>query len=226
MNNLLSRIRSINLAPWLAIFYAVGVAGMILPFSRDLFQLLVPFTLLMNVGLLLIYHGPVKGSFWWVAALIYVMGFVLEWIGVNTGLIFGDYAYGETLGPELGHTPLIIGINWLMLVYASLVITGRYLENRYFRITVAAAMMVVYDFALEPSAIYFDMWNWAGGPVPLQNYVAWFVIAFILLYLADRFRMVNRENKIAPALFFIQLVFFILLDIWIFSEKVWELSLR
>ena len=226
MERLLTRIRTLHLAPWLAVFYAVGVAGMIIPATRDLFQRLVPFTLLMNVGLLLIYHGRFRASFWWLAALIYVLGFVLEMVGVNTGLIFGDYAYGETLGPKLGHTPLIIGVNWLMLVYASLVIVGRYVEDRFFRVTVAAALMVVYDFALEPSAIYFDMWSWAGGPVPLQNYVAWFVIAFILIFLADRFRMVNRENKIAPALFFIQLVFFILLDIWIFSEKVWELSLR
>jgi bisanhydrobacterioruberin hydratase len=220
MKEIFERIRNYNLAPWLVIFYSVGVAGMIIPQTRELFKAMVPMNLLLNVMLLLIYHGKLDVRFAWKGLVIYSAGFVVEIVGVNTGLVFGSYSYGTTLGPQLFHTPLIIGINWLMLVYASLVITSRFIEKRYFRVLVAAVMMVVYDFALEPAAIDLDMWDW-GGAVPMQNYIAWLVISLVLVWFADRTGMVNRENKIAAPLFFVQLGFFILLDLWIVIRELW-----
>ena len=92
----------------------------------------------------------------------------------------------------------------------------------YFRALIGAALMVVYDFALEPAAIDMDMWNW-GGPVPMQNYIAWFIISFVLIWFADKTEMVNRKNKIAAPLFFIQLLFFILLNVWMFMNNTWDL---
>jgi putative membrane protein len=88
----------------------------------------------------------------------------------------------------------------------------------------AAALMVVYDFTLEPAAIHFDMWTWAGGAVPLQNYLAWFVIAFLLNSLAGRMGIFDRKNKLALPLFFIQMGFFIILDLWIYISAIWDLS--
>ena len=220
MKEIFERIRNYNLAPWLVIFYSVGVAGMIIPQTRELFKALVPLNLLMNVMLLLIYHGKLDIRFAWKALVIYSAGFIIEIAGVNTGLVFGTYAYGPTLGPKLFYTPLIIGVNWLMLVYASLVITSRFIEKRYFRVIVAAVLMVVYDFVLEPAAIDLDMWDW-GGAVPMQNYLAWLVISLVLVWFADRTGMVNRQNKIAAPLFFVQLGFFILLDVWIVIRELW-----
>lgn len=221
MKDIFDKIRNYNLAPWLVIFYSVGVAGMIIPQTRELFKAMVPLNLLLNVLLLLIYHGRLNPGFAWKALVIYSAGFIVEIAGVNTGLIFGSYEYGPTLGPQLFHTPLIIGVNWLMLVYASLVITSRFFEQRYFRVLVAAVLMVVYDFALEPAAIDLDMWDW-GGPVPMQNYIAWLVISFVLIWFADRTGFVNRKNKIAAPLFFVQLGFFILLDIWMYAKIMWD----
>ncbi|MEX2369383.1 MAG: carotenoid biosynthesis protein [Bacteroidales bacterium] len=220
MREIFERIRNYNLVPWLVIFYSVGVAGMIIPQTRELFKAMVPLNLLLNVLLLLIYHGRLDLRFAWKVLLIYSAGFVVEIAGVNTGLVFGSYTYGPTLGPTLFHTPLIIGVNWLMLVYSSLVITSRFIEQRYFRVIVAAVLMVVYDFALEPAAIELDMWDW-GGAVSMQNYIAWLMISLVLVWFADRNEMVNRQNKIAAPLFFVQLGFFILLDIWIVIRELW-----
>jgi putative membrane protein len=47
--------------------------------------------------------------------LIAVAGFFIEAIGVNTGLIFGNYVYKTTLGWKFLETPLIIGVNWILL---------------------------------------------------------------------------------------------------------------
>lgn len=222
MNEIFEKIRRFNLVPYLLIFYGVGVAGMIIPQTRELFKALVPLNLLMNVAILFIYHGKIGIGFVWKAFVVFAAGILLEMIGVNTGLIFGSYEYGPTLGPQIWHTPLMIGVNWLMLVYASLVIVSRYIEKTYFRALIGAALMVVYDFALEPAAIDLDMWNW-GGAVPMQNYIAWFIISFVLIWFADKTAMVNRKNKIASPLFFIQLLFFILLDVWMIINNTWDL---
>lgn len=223
MEKIFARIREFNLVPYLIIFYTVGVVGMVLPATRELFKLLVPLNLLMNIALLFIYHGKIGTRFILSAGVIFLAGIAVEVLGVNTGIVFGSYEYGATLGPKIIHTPVMIGVNWLMLVYASLVIVSKYIETPYFRAIVAAALMVVYDFALEPSAIALDMWNW-GGPVPLQNYIAWGVIAFLLNAFAERTQLVNRENKIAAPLFFVQMVFFILIDISLLIEPLWDFS--
>jgi putative membrane protein len=99
-------------------------------------------------------------------------------------------------------------------------IAGRFIEPLYFRSIAAASMMVVYDFALEPAAIRLDMWNWDGGAVPLQNYLARFVIAAAINYLAGSLSLPDRNNKAAAPLFFIQMIFFIVLDLWIVAEGI------
>lgn len=220
MKQVIDKIRDFNMVPYLIIFYSVGVAGLIIPYTRDLFIALVPFNLLMNIALLFIYHGKIDVGFVWKAGVVFFAGILVEMVGVNTGLIFGEYQYGATLGLQINHTPLMIGVNWLMLVYASLVITSKFFEKRYFRVLVAAVTMVIYDFALEPFAIDMNMWDW-GGPVPMQNYIAWLVISFVLIWFADVTKMVNKKNKIAPALFFVQLGFFILLNSWRFLSELW-----
>ncbi|MCF8225816.1 MAG: carotenoid biosynthesis protein [Bacteroidales bacterium] len=221
MKKLIQKIRAFNAVPYLAIFYAVGVAGLIIPATRDLFIKLVPLNLLLNITLLFIYHGRLDYGFAWKALVIFFAGIIVEMVGVNTGLIFGSYEYGATLGPEIFHTPVMIGVNWLMLVYSSLVITSRYFDKRYYRVLFAAIAMVIYDFALEPAAIDMDMWDW-GGPVPMQNYLAWLVISFLLIWFADFTGFVNRKNKIAVPLFFVQLVFFILLSVLMNIKVLWE----
>ncbi len=217
MNSLIDKIRSINLVPYLFIFYAIGLAGMVIPYTHEIFKALVPLNLLLNVGLLLVYHGNITMRFVFYAFLIFFLGLLIEILGVETGVIFGEYAYGTTLGPKIFHTPLMIGVNWFMLVYITLTISHRFFEVRYFRVLMAAVMMVVYDFALEPAAIALNMWSW-GGAVPMQNYIAWLVISFILIYISDHARLVEPKNKIAAPLFYVQILFFIGLDVFLFLK--------
>jgi putative membrane protein len=50
-----------------------------------------------------------------------MIGFITEWIGVNTGMLFGQYTYGSVMGWGLGGVPFTIGCNWFVVVYASCV---------------------------------------------------------------------------------------------------------
>jgi len=226
MEHVIRTLRSRNLVPILILYFTVGVAGMIIPQTRGLFQSLTPFSLLACLTLLFLFHRHHTVRFWLLALVILVAGIAVEIAGVSTGLLFGAYTYGDTLGPKVFHTPLMIGVNWLLLVYCSHVIAERFVDDPLFKAITGAALMVVYDFALEPSAIALNMWHWEGGAVPLQNYLAWFVIAFLFHLLAGRYRLVDRENKLALPLFFIQMGFFIALDIWIISQSLWDFSLH
>ena len=38
-----------------------------------------------------------------------------EFLGVNYGYIFGNYAYGSNLGYKIGGVPVMICVNWVIL---------------------------------------------------------------------------------------------------------------
>ncbi|MDZ7635724.1 MAG: carotenoid biosynthesis protein [Bacteroidales bacterium] len=102
--------------------YGVGLAGMLLPFTRELFIKITPLNLLFAAAFLFYGEKPalrviITGT------VIAVASFLIEAYGVNTGKIFGHYTYGKALGPALLNTPLIIGLNWFLLIYCTNVIS-------------------------------------------------------------------------------------------------------
>jgi len=103
-------------------------------------------------------------------------------------------------------------VNWLLLIYSCWALTGIFTGNRWLRYFAGSTLMVLYDIALEPVAIRLDMWSWRGEAVPLQNYAGWFLASLILFIIFD-LSTKDIKNKIAPALFIIQFMFFILLNI-------------
>lgn len=196
-----------------AIFYVVGVLGLSFPETRPLFIRLVPFALILGFAGVLLFHEA-KWDWKTLTAfvLVYISGFVIESIGVNTGLIFGEYVYGETLGYQIFETPLIIGMNWLFLVYVSSSLTERINSGKFISFLFPPVLMVVYDLVLEQVAPDLGMWNWNNEVIPLQNYIAWFVVA-LLFVLVFRLFNIKTSNKIAPLIFILQFLFFLSLMI-------------
>ena len=47
----------------------------------------------------------------------FATGIAVEIIGTATGGLFGDYQYGNVLGPSIQKVPFIIGINWFITIY-------------------------------------------------------------------------------------------------------------
>lgn len=196
----------------LIIFYAVGVFGLTFPPTRSYFEILTPYTLLMNLALLMLYHKPWNAKHTAVFIFVALAGFLTEAAGVATGLVFGNYQYGQVLGAGIAETPLIIGVNWLMLIYFVHAITQMTKLNRWLQIPAGALLMVIYDLILEPVAIRMNMWSWAGGDIPLQNYAAWFIISLIFLTIFHLFRL-SQANRMAPGLFAVQAGFILSLNI-------------
>ncbi|TNF42730.1 MAG: carotenoid biosynthesis protein [Bacteroidetes bacterium] len=196
-----------------AVFYVVGVLGLSFPETRPLFIRLVPFALILGfAGVLLFNEAKWNWKTLTAFVVVYISGFVIESIGVNTGLIFGEYIYGETLGYQIFETPLIIGMNWLFLVYVSSSLTGRISSYKFISLLFPPVLMVIYDLVLEQVAPDLGMWSWKNDIIPVQNYIAWFTIAFLFV-LVFRFFNVRTTNKIAPLIFVLQFLFFLALYI-------------
>lgn len=196
----------------MAFYYTIGIIGLSLEAFSAQFQKMIPFTLLFTLYFVWLFHENPGRRFYLSWLTIFLLGFIVEVVGVNTGILFGEYTYGKTLGFKLWDTPLLIGVNWLLLIYSSRVLIANFTSNRWLTWLAGGAIMVLYDFALEPIAISLDMWNWHLAPVPIQNYLAWFIISVIFFIISDLF-LKRIENKIAPAVFIIQFLFFIILNI-------------
>jgi bisanhydrobacterioruberin hydratase len=193
------------------IYYIVGIIGLSIATSRDLFTALMPFSLLLSMVVLLFYHSHWKPTHVYAMILIALLGFFVEVAGVLTGDVFGQYSYGRALGFKVFETPLMIGVNWIMLIYCVHTIMGTSNWPKLLRIPIGALVMVGYDLVMEPVAIRLDMWSWGGGIIPLQNYIAWFVISLVFLAILH-FTRVRTNNKLAPWLFGVQACFFLVLN--------------
>lgn len=195
------------------LFHFVGLYGFLNPNLSDFFIKLVPFHLLLMLLLLIISGYDGSRNFLVFALVVYSAGFLVEVTGVNTGLIFGSYSYGKTLGIQLWQTPLLIGVNWLILVYTTGVLLTTYNLNRYVFASMGAVILVAIDFLIEPVAIKYDYWSWAGGHIPLLNYLAWFVVAYAMFLFFEKMTF-KKQNSAAVVLFVAQLCFFIILNWW------------
>lgn len=195
------------------VWYSVGMVGFNIPFLRPVMQWLTPFGMVMATVLLMAFHEPWDRKSALVFSAIALTGFLVELIGVNTGRLFGDYEYGVTLGPKLWNTPLVIGLNWLVLIYCISTLLNPVRHRWYFPLA-GALMMVAFDFLMEPVAMDTDMWQWAEGLVPVKNYTDWFILSALLFAMVRLFK-VKFSNPIAPLLLMIQAVFFLVLNLLI-----------
>jgi putative membrane protein len=193
----------------LAILYAVGIAGLSSPYA-NLFLALTPFHLLISLIALLAVHPSWTLKEIVIMLMVAVFGFMVEVLGVNTGFPFGHYSYGEVLGIKVWNTPLLIGANWLMLIYATHGISRRVFGNPVLVILLGSALMVALDVVLEPAAIHLGFWTWELANPPLENYLAWGAISAFFHLLFLKF-VPKYSNNIAGPLYVLQFVFFVMI---------------
>lgn len=197
----------------LPLMYLAGFIGLNVSTSAPLFQVLTPFNLVASLGLLLLFHTDFRPSFWVYCVVAFSVGFLVEVAGVHTGVIFGEYAYGEVLGFKVAEVPLVIGINWLMLSYLCGSVVDRLPVAMIVKVLIAAGMMTLLDFVIEPVAVQLDFWQWQGGSIPLRNYLAWYGISAALFFLYFKMSF-QKKNILAPLLLVLQFLFFSLNSLW------------
>ncbi len=188
--------------------HLAGFLGLQWTLSRPTFELLIPFNLVGTTFILLYFHRDWSRAFIIFALTTFLVGFGIEWLGVHTGAIFGSYQYGHTLGFKLDGIPPLIGLNWLVLVYSVGIMSLKINTNLWLRAAIGATLMVLLDILIEPVAIKHNMWSWEHAHVPLQNYVAWWIVAYSLVGLFLRLDF-KKENPIAVWIYGAQFFFFL-----------------
>lgn len=194
----------------LIVLYAVGLLGFMTIYKKYMIEL-TPITLMLSLLLVLINHHEWNRFFMLFILSIMMGGFLIEVIGVETGLIFGQYTYGNTLGIQLFNVPLLIGVNWFLLVFSSGMISNLMKTNWFWRAFSGAFLMLSLDVSLEPVAIAFDFWSWENNTVPMQNYIFWFIFSFIF-HMVFQSLGFKRINRFAIVLFIVQWIFFMTLS--------------
>lgn len=193
--------------------YLVGIAGICFTSETDrkLFLQLTPINLILTILHLLLAHKKWDLKFILTTILILFFGFFIEVIGVKTEVVFGSYYYGATLGFKWLDVPILMGLNWLLLVYAIATSLNK-IKNVWLFSICAATIMTTLDFLIEPIAIKLDFWQWQNNIIPIQNFVAWFILSFLLFFI---FRLTNGifENRFSKIILIIQFVFFGILNI-------------
>lgn len=192
------------------LFYLVGLLLYIIPSTRPLFVSITSLSLFLVIAVVFAFHRDwsVKTVGWF--SFIVLSSFLLEMQGVESGELFGRYSYERGLAPLINNTPLIIGFNWLFLVYASNNIVRRFATKPWMRILSGSLLMIFYDLVLEWVAPCMTMWHFDSGYPPFQNFLVWFAAA--LFYQAG-FEVLKIKSDNAPAqfLFGLQILFFVLI---------------
>jgi putative membrane protein len=214
----MERPKDLSISPRAAIiiiilFHVVGLVGLSIPATRGLFLSIVPFHLLLMLVVITLSHHKLNSRFGIFVLIVFWLGFIAEWVGVHKGWLFGNYAYGETLGLKLAGIPLMIGVNWFLLIYATGVTMQRSrLRSAFFRIIAGAGLLVLLDIFIEPVAIKFNYWHWNTGGIPLKNYACWFLVSAVMLYIFELFAF-KKQSIAAPVLLITEFVFFGLLNL-------------
>lgn len=194
----------------LIIFHMVGFWGLQFSDNPTYFQTLTPLNLILTATLLFSFHKYWDKTFVTFMLVVALAGFAAEVIGIHTGLLFGNYAYGEALGIKLWEVPLLIGLNWLILIYVTGQIADYTGGSIWIKSFIGAQLMVLLDIFLEPAAVKFDFWQWAGNDIPVSNYLGWFGISYLLQYYYHRMPA-DKQNPIAVYVYTVQLFFFVCL---------------
>ena len=207
MNRMLTYVTGGGLPLTFIVFYAVGLVLYFVPPTHDLFIRITPFSLILVTVAVFSHHKNWSAKTVLVLVGIFLLSIMTEIVGVATGRLFGSYTYGEGLGIKVADVPVVIGINWIFLSYASHGIVSRYKSKKVPIIVGAAVLMVFYDVLLEKVAPLMNMWQFSEDNPPIHNYVVWFLLALIFNWALQQFE-VNTENRPARWLFFIQCCFF------------------
>ena len=124
-----------------------------------------------------------------------VIGAGSELLGTNTGFPFGEYVYTDRLGAKiLGDVPYVIPTSWYAVGLVAYDLAGRLGWGRIGRVLGMAALMVVWDVALDPAMNQgggtFVFWTYPdGGAFYGMPWVNWFGWAFTSAVIAIGFEL-------------------------------------
>ena len=193
---------------WL--FHLCGMVGISYG-NKEFFLAFTPINLFISFVLLFVNQKQLESKELKSAFLIFFIGMTSEILGVNYGLIFGDYVYLDNLGVKILGVPVLIGVNWIILTYITGSLSSFIFKNKYVSILMGAILMIALDLLIEPVAPLLGFWIFDLPEVPLQNYIGWFVIGLITQVIFQ-LKIVEKEFTFSTHLLIVNAIFFAFLN--------------
>lgn len=151
-------------------------------------------------------HAAASRGVAWAGGLALVAvtaGFGVELLGVRTGYPFGEYRYGDSLGPTLAEVPVVIPLAWAMMAYPALLVgqrlsrprpgprrPGRRRSAPWWAVALVGGWALAsWDLFLDPQMVAGGHWRWVQARpalpgvdgVPLSNFAGWLAVAVALV---------------------------------------------
>jgi putative membrane protein len=193
---------------WL--FHICGMIGISYG-NKEFFLAFTPINLFISFVLLFINQVQLEKSELNAALIIFFIGMISEILGVNYGLIFGDYVYLDNLGFKVLGVPVLIGVNWIILTFITGSMSSYIIKNKHIAALTGAILMILLDLIIEPVAPLLGFWIFDLPTVPLQNYIGWFVIGLTTQYIYH-FNIERKEYSFSINLLLVNAVFFAFLN--------------
>ncbi len=193
----------------LAFLYGAGLIFHLIPYTLEYVITMTDGFLLFSNLVVIFYvfrkYPSLKLGLWSLIALL--VTYFIELAGVESGHIFGEYNYGDTMFLQIRNVPVVIAFNWVILIMATISISRIIIPVRWLITVFSTVLIVIFDYLMEPVAMKLDYWQWVNNTVPVRNYLAWAVITFIFSSLFVALRL-SVDSRILRVYFFIQLLFF------------------
>jgi uncharacterized membrane protein len=185
--------------------YAFGAPGFV--WFPAFFAPFTPFTLLFTTFVFLVYQQNTT-AFWLSFLSVSLIGFISEVIGVKTGLLFGNYHYGNALGYKILEVPLVISLNWALLATASLQCVAHFFKPSVLIPLIAALLATAIDIIMEQVVTRLDFWYFSSGKAGWHNYLGWLCVATLAGFFFQK-NLINKGSfKIALLMLLLQVYFF------------------
>jgi uncharacterized membrane protein len=177
-----------------------ALLGMIIPFRVEFLMGYIGALLVFVVWHALLTKGWRRSLA--VFGFSFVVAFTAEALGVNFGLVFGNYYYTKILGVSLFGVPLLAALAWEPIVYAAFCISDMLSQRLVSTLpqslgksstiwiaAIGAFATTAWDMMIDPIAVSQGWWVWnGGGPyvpyvangVPIQNFIGWLGVAFVI----------------------------------------------
>ena len=183
--------------------------------QNEFFLATTPYVLSLTLLLLILNHDLSNKKSKIGLMLIFLFGLIVEILGVNYGLFFGEYSYGASLGPKIYEVPYVIGFNWVLLIIATGSVSSKLIKGKeIYKILFASSLMVLIDLLIEKSAPKLDYWEFVISPVPFSNYLWWFIFSLCFQYIFFK-TVKSKEHNLSSNILFIQFLFFGMLAVFL-----------
>lgn len=213
------------------LFYSFFAIGILFSSNNIWFLQHSNISILVMLFLLIFTQPGVEKFFFLFIIIASVIAFFANVATLNLSFLFNNKTYGNSMGPKLLGSPILIGLHWFIIVYCcgsilhyvnswsqkKLIKYGKLeeisIQAKSISLIVDAGLLAIFfDYIIEPAAQKLNWWQWENNMIPYFNYSYWFFISCLLLLILNQLNF-NKLNPFALHLFIIQLLFFITLRI-------------